>query len=150
MLRTFGRPELVALAPTLSAIAEQRGLTFLIAADPALAIAVGAHGVHWPEKTLPVAARTRFRGIQTASAHSPMALRRAQGLVDGVFISTAFASGSPSAGRALGPFRMAAYARRSRKPIYALGGINRRTVTRLTNTGIAGGAAIDGLKLEEP
>lgn len=145
VLRTFGRAEIEAKAALISAIAELRGLTFLIAGDPDLAADVAAHGVHWPEAQLGRAARRRFRGLQTASAHSPMAVRRAQCLVDAVFLSTAFASSSPSAHAPLGPFRLQAYARRGRCPIYALGGINTRTIKRLTHTKLSGVAAIDGL-----
>jgi len=147
VLRTFGRPELEETAFALSAIARTRGLTLLIAADADLARACGAHGVHWPEARLATAARVRFRGLQTASAHSPAAVRRAQGLVDAVFVSTAFASRSASAKRPLGPFRLAVYARRSATPIYALGGINQQKIKRLYNTGVSGAAAIEGLSV---
>ena len=145
VLRTFGKSQLKAKASIMAAICERRGLTLLIAADPQLAKAVGADGVHWPEARLPQAARARFKGLQTASAHSPMALRQAQKTMDAVFVSTAFASNSLSARRALGPHRLASYARRSRIPVFALGGINTTTVKRLTRTGISGVAAIEGL-----
>ncbi len=142
VLRTFGKPEIKAMAPTLAIISEWRQLTFLIAADPDLAIAAGADGVHWPQAQLSKAAKTRFRGLQTASAHSPMAVRRATGLVDAVFVSTAFSSQSPSASRPMGPFRLQAYGHRSQLPIYALGGINSKTIKRLTHTQLSGAAAI--------
>jgi thiamine monophosphate synthase len=35
--------------------------------------------------------------------------------------------------------------RLARAPVYALGGVNARTVRRLRGTGIAGVAAVDGL-----
>jgi thiamine monophosphate synthase len=147
VLRTFGRPELEAAAYALSDIARARGLLMLVAADPNLAKACGAHGVHWPQARLAQAGRARFRGLQTASAHSPSAVRRAQHLVDAVFVSTAFASNSTSAGRPLGPFRLAAYARRSQALIYALGGINQRTIRRLYGIRLSGAAAIEALSI---
>lgn len=145
VLRTFGQPRLEALAFDLATLSHERGLTFLVAADPDLAERCGAHGVHWPQVRLHQAARRRF-AIQSASAHDPGAVRRACGLVDLVFVSPVFASRSPSAGRPLGPFRLAAYARRSPLPIYALGGVTARTASRLQGLGVGGLAAIDGLR----
>lgn len=145
VLRSFGRPDIEAQAFELSAIAQDRGLVLLISADPDLAAQCGAHGVHWPEARLAEGARARHGGLFTASAHCPAALRRAAGVADAVFVSTAFASRSPSARRALGPFRLAAYAARSPIPVYALGGINMNNIKRLRGLGLAGAGAIDGL-----
>jgi len=144
ILRTFGRPALEALAGELAGIARARGLVFLIAADPQLAARCGADGVHWPERMLAQAARARF-AVMTASAHGPGAIRRAAGLVDAVLASTAFASASSSAGRPMGPFRLAAAARRARVPVYALGGITQATLPRLNGLGLSGAAAVAGL-----
>lgn len=144
ILRTFGQSKLEALAGELAGIARARGLVFLVAADPDLAARSGADGVHWPERMLGHAARARF-AVMTASAHGPCAIRRAAGLVDAVLLSTAFASSSPSAGRPMGPFRLAAAARRARVPVYALGGITEASLPRLTGLGLSGAAAVAGL-----
>jgi thiamine-phosphate pyrophosphorylase len=144
VLRTFGDPKIEALAFALADIARDRRLTLLVSANPDLARRAGAHGVHWPERFLPTAARVRFGGLQTASAHNAKALRKAQVRMDAVFVSTAFASQSPSAGRPMGPFRLAAHAARSAIPVYALGGINMRSIKRLRKTGISGAAAVTG------
>ena len=148
VLRSFGRAEIEAQAFELSAIAHERGLILLTAADPDLARRCGAHGVHWPQARLAQGARARHGGLITASAHCPAAARRAAGLADAVFVSTAFASRSPSAKRPLGPFRLAAYTARCPKPVYALGGINTKSINRLIGLGLAGAAAIDGLMCE--
>lgn len=146
VLRTFGRADLQAAAFPLSKIAQTRALVLLVAAEPELALQCGAAGVHWPEARIHEAARWRTRfEIMSASAHDPSAARRAAAVCDLVFVSPTFASASPSAGRPLGPFRMAAYARRSASPVYALGGVTRRTAPRLNGLGLAGFAAIDGL-----
>lgn len=144
ILRTFGRPQLEALAGDLADIARAKGLVFLVAADPELAARCGAHGVHWPERMLARAAGARFP-IMTASAHGPGTIRRAAGLVDAVLVSTAFASASPSAGPPMGVFRIAAAARRARVPVYALGGITAQTLPRLNGLGVSGAAAVAGL-----
>lgn len=143
ILRTFGRPALAAMAGDLADIARARDLVFLVAADPELAARCGADGVHWPERMLARAVRARFP-VMTASAHRPGAIRRAAGLVDAVLVSTAFASASPSAGRPMGVFRIAAAARRARLPVYALGGVTGATLPRLSGLGISA-AAVAGV-----
>ncbi|MEQ8404888.1 MAG: thiamine phosphate synthase [Oceanicaulis sp.] len=140
ILRTFGRSEIEAHAFALAQIAGVRGLTLLISADRDLARRCGAHGVHWPRWARPH--RPWPGALVTASAHDPAALRRAERAADAVLVSTVFASASPSAGRPMGPFRLAAWARRSRVPVYALGGVNAGTIRRLDGLGIAGAAAI--------
>lgn len=146
VLRTFGRPALEAEAFDLAALAGDRGLVMLVASDPALALRCGAHGVHWPQAMVHRATRWRGRfALMSASAHDPAAARRAAGLCDLVFVSPAFVSASPSATRPMGVFRLAAYARRTPAPVYALGGVNARTAARLKGLGISGLAAIDGV-----
>jgi len=146
VLRLFGRTDLEAEAFEVADIARMRGLMLLIAGEPELAIRCGAAGVHWPEAQLARAPRWRRRfPVMSASAHCPDAARRAARLCDLVFVSTAFPSRSPSAGLPLGPFRLAAYVRRTRCPVYALGGVSHSTARRLIGLGISGVAAIDGL-----
>jgi thiamine monophosphate synthase len=146
VLRTFGRAEIEAEAHSLAEIAREGGLVLLIAGDPELAMRCGASGVHWPQARLGLAARWRRRfALMTASAHDPGAARRAARVCDLVFVSPAFASASRSAGRPMGPFRMAAYARRTPAPVYALGGVNRRTAARLFGLNLSGLAGIDGI-----
>ncbi len=145
-MRTFGRAIIEAEAPRLAEIARDRGLALLIAGDPDLAVRCGASGVHWPQSRLGLAARWRRRfALMTASAHDPSAARRAARLCDLVFVSPAFASASPSARRPMGPFRMAAYARRTPAPVYVLGGVNTRTAPRLRGLNLSGLAGIDGI-----
>jgi thiamine monophosphate synthase len=146
VLRTFGRAVIEAEAAALAELARDRGLALLIAGDPELAMRCGASGVHWPQSRLGLAPRWRRRfALMTASAHDPKAARRAARLCDLVFVSPAFASASPSAGRPMGPFRMAAYARRTPAPVYALGGVNTRTAPRFRGLSLSGLAGIDGI-----
>ena len=145
IIRTYGQPAIQDQTPELVRIRHALGGLCLIAADPELARQSGADGVHWPERWL---TRTHVRasdGLISTSAHSPMALRRVRGLADFVLVSAVFASNSPSAGRPMGPFRLAAHARRSRTPVYALGGINTKTIKRLNNLGVSGAGAIGAL-----
>ena len=74
--RHFGAPERAHIARRLAAIARSSGLTLLIAADPELALRVGADGAHWPENRLRPRSSER---LMTAAAHSHAAIARAVG-----------------------------------------------------------------------
>ncbi len=147
--RHFGAADAHRVAEALAAVARARGLTVLIAADPALADAIGADGVHWPERWLPQCLAWRRRRpdwLMTAAAHSGEALRWAAGAgVDAALVSPALPSRSPSAGRALGVARLAAFARAGPTPVMALGGVTARTAGRLVETGVVGFAAVEGI-----
>ena len=147
ILRHFGRPDAEETARRLVVVARRRGLVLLVAADEAMAARVGAAGVHLPERLAGRLARLkarRPRWIVTVAAHSPRALAAACG-ADGVLLSTVFASRSPTAGRPLGPLKLAMQARRASAPVYALGGVTAKTAGRLVGTGVAGFAAVEAL-----
>ena len=147
--RAFGDPEAVREGRRLVRVARRRGVLILAGADAGLAARIGADGVHLPERRAGSAAgirRARPGWIVTAAAHSKSAIVRARGGgVAAVFVSPVFPSSSPSAGRPLGSLRFALLIRRSGLPVYALGGINARTVRRLTHTSAIGVAAVEAL-----
>lgn len=149
VFRAFGDEAAVARGRRLAAIARRRGLVLLAGADPALARAIGAHGVHLPERLAHRAGalkRLRPGWLVTAAAHGPTAARRAFGAgADAVLVSPVFESRSPSAGTALGPIRFAALARKAPGPVYALGGVDGRTARRLIGSGAVGFAAVEAL-----
>ena len=143
--RHFGARDRETVAHQLQDICAQCGIGLLIAGDPALALSVGADGVHWPEARLAEARKWRgqFR-LQTASAHSSMAIRRAVASgMDAVLVSAVFPSLSPSAPDPIGAQRLRALARRADIPVYALGGVNADNAERVASD--AGLAAIEGL-----
>jgi len=148
--RHFGAPDREGVALRLARVCRARGLLLLIAADPDLAMRVGADGVHWPFRLGQMARRWRGRfGLQTVSAHSGRELRAAAGLpVEAVLLSAVFASNSPSAGQPMGARRFARRAARSAKPVYALGGITAQTAGRIAAWG--GIAAVEGLAVFGP
>jgi len=144
--RSFGAPDAEARARRLAAIARQRGLKLLIGQDAALAARVGADGVHLPERLAHRAGplkRARPDWLVTAAAHSLRAARRAG--ADAVVVSAALPSRSPSAGRPLGPARMARLVRAAGRPVYALGGVTNETALRLRDSDVIGLAAVEGL-----
>lgn len=121
----------------------------LAGADPGLARRIGAAGVHLPERLAHRAGalqRAHPAWIVTAAAHSLPAARRALAAgADAVVVSAVFPSRSPSAGRPLGPTRLARWVRAGADPAYALGGVSQRTAQRLIGTGVIGLAAVDAL-----
>lgn len=147
--RAFGATDRLQVAQALRRQTRDRGVRLLIGADPALAAACRADGVHLPER---LAHRARaLRQAQpgwmvTAAAHSLTAARA--GLAGGahaVVVSTAFPSASPSAGPPLGPLRLAALTRSVGGPVYALGGVQTKNARRLLASGVVGLAAVEGL-----
>jgi thiamine-phosphate pyrophosphorylase len=144
--RHFGAHDRLETAKRLARLCRGRGrLVLLIAADPQLARAVRADGVHWPEAKLRRIRPGNPRWIETASAHSRAGLARAARLgVDAAILSPVFESVSPSAGKPLGPLAFRLLARSAPLPVYALGGISARTAARAMPFA-AGFAAVDGI-----
>lgn len=141
--RHFGAPDRLATGRDLARICRQRGITLLVSADPALALRIGADGVHWPEARLTGARHPHL--IETAAAHSAQAIARAARLgIDAVFVSAIFESRSPSAGKPLGPLKLHQLARASDIPVYALGGITPQNAARAMHHA-AGWAAVDAV-----
>lgn len=133
-----------ALARALRPLAQARGLFLLIAGDVALALALGADGVHLPESRIGEAAglRAHHRLLITSSAHSFASLRRAA-YVDALLLSPVFPTASHPGRPCLGPLRAGAIARVTAVPVYALGGVTADNAGRLC--GFSGIAAIGAL-----
>lgn len=148
--RAFGRPDAIEVGRALATIARRRRLVLLAGADAHLARAIGADGVHLPERLVARSRTLRARDrrwIVTGAAHSSLALRRAQRAgLDAALLSPVFASASPSAGQPLGPVRFAHMVRRAAIPVIALGGVSNETAPGLVSTGASGLAAVDALK----
>jgi thiamine-phosphate pyrophosphorylase len=149
VFRAFGASDAETRARRLLVIARAQRLKLLIGADDRLAARIGADGVHLPERLAHRARplKTARPGwIVTAAAHSLGAARRALASgADAAVVSAVFESRSPSAGRPMGPIRLAALARRAGGPVYALGGVNNETARRLVDAGLVGLAAVEGL-----
>jgi thiamine-phosphate pyrophosphorylase len=143
--RHFGAPDRAVTARRLAAIARVRQLTLLISADPDIALAVGAAGVHWPEARLPDRRDPRF-ALESASAHGASGVQAAARFgtslcLLGPVFPTRSAAGNPP----IGLFRASQFAWGSGVPVLALGGVNAENVHRLINRGFAGLAAIEAL-----
>jgi thiamine-phosphate pyrophosphorylase len=149
IVRHYDDPDRAALAGGLAEICRRRGLRFLIAADPALAIRLGADGVHMPEWFVRHGGARwsrRSSWLITAAAHGRRGLiAAAEAGADAALLSPVFPTLSHQCAPGLGVVRFAALARTSPLPVYALGGINATTARRLTSSGTAGLAAISAI-----
>jgi len=143
--RHFGAPDAGRVAAELAHVCRARKLRLLISADPALAMAVGAAGVHWPHARL--ASSRKWRGafaLMTASAHSPAELRGiAPYPIDAALVSAVFPSSSPSAGKPLGALKLRQIVQSAPCPVFALGGITAKNAGRVS--GFSGLAAVGSL-----
>lgn len=141
--RPFGALDAITQGRRLTAIAQARGLTLLAGADPDLALAIGADGLHLPERLahrLPTLRTAHPNWILTAAAHGPAAVTAP---ADALLVSPVFPSNSPSAGAPLGLDTFTALVAAAAAPVYALGGVTAATAPQLENTGAAGLAGID-------
>ena len=149
IFRHYEARDRVALAERCAALAKDQGRKFLIAGDYDLARDLHADGLHLPENMARQAPRMRQRQPtwhMTLAAHSFMAVRKAQSLdIDAVFASPVFPTQSHPDRSTLGIMRLAKWAKASRHPVYALGGVTKHNLLRLQGLGIGGIAAIGGL-----
>jgi thiamine-phosphate pyrophosphorylase len=149
VFRAFGAADALARGRRLASAARRRGVIVLVGMDAALAVRLGADGVHLPER---LAGRAGFvralrrRFLVTAAAHDlPAALRASRAGVQAIVISPVFPSSSPSAGPAMGVRAFATLARAAKTPAYALGGGSAGTARRLAGSGAVGLAGVEAL-----
>ena len=139
----------VKLAKSLNRIAGERGLLLLIAADAVLAARIGCAGLHLPEARAREAAHWKAlhpSWLITAAAHSAHGVGiAARSRCDAVLLAPAFATQSHVERAALGVSRFCFVAHASPVAVYALGGVNEKTVRRLAGARLAGVAAIEAL-----
>jgi thiamine-phosphate pyrophosphorylase len=150
ILRHYDSPRRVALAYALARLSRARRLSLLIADDIRLAGLVRATGIHLPEHRVRDLARHGPRdlgvGLVTAAAHSPATIQLAKRIgANAVLLSPVFKTASHPGEPPIGPAQFRRWTRQSPLPVYALGGINARTVKQLAGCGLYGVAAIDAL-----
>lgn len=150
ILRHFGRPEALDWAERLRAATAEAGVAFLIAADPELAEAVGADGVHLPQRMIgegPGLRQRRPDWLISAACHDARALADAEAArADVALVSPVFAPGGRSNGVPLGPEGLRRLTASTRLPVAALGGLNAGNVGALGESGASGIAAVDAIR----
>ena len=152
VLRHYDDGDRPALAFAIAALARRRRLVLLVAGDWRLAARLGAQGLHLPEGLARRGVLSpalgwcrRRRRLLTVACHSPAALGRAARLgADAALLSPAFSTASHPGASPIGAVRFGLWARRSRLPVIALGGIGERSARRLPQGAAAGLAAIGG------
>ncbi len=148
LFRHYTHPNRQQLAERVIERCLERRVFCLVAGDPELACKLGANGVHMPERALGSSRRLLAKykargGLVTSSAHSLRAAQIAMRCgVDALFVSPVFSTKSHPDGRALGLSRFARIIRDLDSPVYGLGGIDRRALRRIQNTGAYGIAGI--------
>jgi len=151
VVRDYDAPDRAALAQNLARACRARRLVLVVAGDLDLAIATGA-GLHLPEwQARAVRARIllwhrRGRRILSMAAHSRAALARtaARG-ADMALLGPVFATASHPGALELGALRFRLLARGARGAVWAIGGVDRRTIGLLAGSGAAGIATVGGL-----
>ncbi len=132
ILRDYDAPDRRALGEIWRQLTRQYGLLFSVAADPALAQALKADGVHWPQALLPSRVSGRNR-LVTAAAHDHASVKRAKRAgVDLIILSPVFPTQSHPGGRCLGLYQFRRLMREAGMPVAALGGLNASSVRHLT------------------
>jgi thiamine-phosphate pyrophosphorylase len=136
------------LARALRAVTRARGQKLLIANDGILASRIGADGIHLFEAAAKDAGHWRARHpgwIITAAAHAPgaaLALRHVDAAIAGPLFPTQSHAGG---GAWWGTLKFRSAVRQARCPVYALGGIDAASISRLDGARLAGIAAIGAL-----
>lgn len=148
VFRHFGQAEARETALRLREATRGRAGLLLIGLDAALAEAVGADGVHLPERALDQAAEMatlRPDWIVTGAAHSRYVLGMAG--LDALIVSPVFPAGGASADRpALGLTTFSSWVEAARCPVYALGGIDGGNARSLIGSGACGIAGVSAIQ----
>ena len=137
IFRHFGSAHKFVDAEALRQLTFERGQQLLIGDDPALAIEVGADGVHFRRDAkleAPILWRQRcpdwlisMAGIKSGSYQGDLSV------LDGLLISSIFPSQSPSAGEPIGVERFTQSVRDLPAPVFALGGVDNNTCLLYTS-----------------
>ncbi len=148
--RHFGRKGHRRTAETLRQVTFERAQQFLIGHDPELAQAVGADGVHFRRDASLLGPELWRRKcpdwlISVAGLKGDQNYTGDLSVLDGLLASSVFYSKSPSAGDPIGVEKFTEICAQIPAPVFALGGINARTVEQLASSGAAGLAGIEGL-----
>ncbi|EGF92028.1 thiamine monophosphate synthase/TENI family protein [Asticcacaulis biprosthecium C19] len=154
--RHFGDSHALQRARLLRRIADDHGLVLLIGEDDALAIEVGADGVHLAQKSLPRVAHLHRDHPELKLSIACHDLDTLMHLADdaplqAVFVSPVFASRSTSAQNvaALGAKGVHDYTAATGLPVYGLGGITCDTIGELRDCGLAGIGAVDAFHIAD-
>ena len=131
--------ERMARFAALAKVARARGHCLILAGTLRAARRAGAHGAYGPATRVARAGR----GLRLVTAHGLREIAgAARARADAILLSPVFSTRSHPGGKALGRLRFRMLARRSRRPVIALGGMSKARARALR---WPRWAAIDGL-----
>lgn len=141
VFRHDAEPNRPRLAQSIARICRARRLALVIAGDPGLAASLGA-GLHLRGGKRPGYSRPHPGRLRTASVHNAGEIFRARRAgADILFCSPVFPTASHPGAAFLGPLRFRALARLAGPArVYALGGIDGKTVRLLGKSCLGAGA----------
>tara|TARA_Y100000588_G_scaffold291325_1_gene310375 strand:- start:426 stop:1034 length:609 start_codon:yes stop_codon:yes gene_type:complete len=152
LFRDYGLLDRKLLGKKLEALCRKKQLIFLVAGDGGLAHNLSANGIHLREvhiQKVPYWRSKHPNWLITVAAHSEAALHKAaRAGADAALVSPVFKTQSHPEAKALGTTRLRRLVARSPIPVYALGGVNRRTQQLLKNIGLCGLAGISSFDQE--
>lgn len=134
------------LAKEVARVCKKHDLFLSIAMDPDLANKVGANACHLPEgmiSRLPVY-RYKYPGLLfSVACHSELAIRKAEKLgADLTFLSPIFPTSSHPDQQSMGTVKASKTLRKTKLPVYALGGIKASRFNAVSHIGFSGFGAI--------
>lgn len=148
VFRHFGQANARETALRLREVTAARGVQLLIGLDAALAEAVGADGLHLPERALDQArplSDAHPEWLITGAAHEGSALDHPH--LHARILSAVFtAGGASSATPPLGLAKFGRLASSATRPIYALGGIDADNAQGLVGSGACGLAGVSAIQ----
>ena len=148
LLRSYQTKKRKKIAKQLLKFCKMKKIKLLIGSDIKLAKDINAHGVHFPEYMIKENKinwigikniKYRKKWIITTAAHSIRSLKKVEGLdIDAALLSPVFISKSHPNNKCLGLNKFSKIVKKTKLPIYALGGINIKNVKSLIETDIIG------------
>ena len=149
LLRSYDAQGRKKIAKDLLKFCKMKKLKLLIASDIKLAKDINAHGVHFPEYMIKKKKKINWiivkkikskkNWIITTAAHNLQAIKKAENYdIDAALLSPVFSSKSHPNSKSLGINKFIKIIKKTKLPIYALGGINIKNVKSLRETDIIG------------
>ena len=149
LLRSYEVKERKKIAKQLLKFCKMKKLKLLIASDIKLAEDINAHGVHFPEYMIKKKNKINWviikknklkkNWIITVAAHNLQMLKKAEFFnIDAALLSPVFSSKSHPNRKNLGVNKFAEITKKTKLPIYALGGINIKNIKSLLEIDIIG------------